>query len=53
MAASRGGAIGQHPLLHAAVHVRMLVAGCLLSWHLAIADPMPRRAGVPARLLAW
>lgn len=41
----------QHPLLHAAVHLHMLAAGCLLSWYLVGADPMPRRASVTGRML--
>lgn len=41
----------QHPLLHAAVHLHMLAAGCLLSWYLVGTDPMLRRASMAARVL--
>lgn len=39
------------PLLHVAVHLHMLLAGCLLTWYLVGIDPMPRRAHVGTRLL--
>jgi putative membrane protein len=31
------------PWLHAAVHVHMVLAGCLLAWYLAGRDPLPHR----------
>ncbi len=40
----------RHPLLHAAVHLHMIAAGCLLSWYLVGIDPLPRRGGLRTRL---
>ena len=39
-------------LIHAAVHLHMFLAGCLLSWALIGLDPIRRRPGVKARLAA-
>jgi putative membrane protein len=39
-------------LIHAAVHLHMFLAGCLLSWALIGLDPIRRRPGVKARLVA-
>lgn len=39
-------------LLHAAVHLHMFLAGCLLSWALVGVDPVRHRPGVPARIAA-
>jgi putative membrane protein len=36
--------------LHAAVHLHMFLAGCLLSWLLIGTDPIRRRPGTPGRL---
>lgn len=43
--------VEHHRVLHAAVHLHMLAAGCLLSWYLIGVDPLPRRASVRQRLL--
>ncbi len=37
-------------LIHAAVHLHMFLAGCLLSWAIVGSDPAPRRPGVKTRL---
>jgi putative membrane protein len=37
------------PALHGLLHIHFLLSGCLFAW--AIADPVPIRPGVPARLL--
>lgn len=39
------------PALHAAVHLHMVAAGCLLSWYLVGVDPVPRRGGTATRLI--
>jgi putative membrane protein len=39
-------------LVHAAVHLRMFLVGCLLSWALIGLDPVRRRPGIKARLAA-
>lgn len=39
------------PVLHGAVHVHFLLAGCLFAWVIAGPDPAPRRPSVPARLV--
>jgi putative membrane protein len=39
-------------LLHAAVHVHMFLAGCLLSWAVIGVDPVRRRPGTCVRLTA-
>lgn len=39
-------------LVHAAVHMHMFLAGCLLSWVLIGLDPIRRRPGTKARLAA-
>ena len=39
-------------LIHAAVHLHMFLAGCLLSWALIGLDPIRRRPGIKARLAA-
>lgn len=39
-------------LLHAAVHLHMILAGCLLSWAVIGIDPARRRPGTGARLAA-
>ena len=39
-------------LIHAAVHLHMFLAGCLLSWALIGLDPIRRRPGTKARLAA-
>jgi putative membrane protein len=46
------GLLHASPLLHLAVHAHMVATGCLVSWLLVGADPMPRRPGTPARLAA-
>ncbi len=38
-------------LIHAAVHLHMFLAGCLLSWALIGLDPIRRRPGIKARLV--
>lgn len=45
------GAAEEHPLLHAVVHLHMLVAGCLFAWYVVGVDPMPHRPSVMTRLL--
>lgn len=37
-------------LLHAVVHLHMVVAGCLFSWVVVGVDPVRRRAAVPVRV---
>ncbi|GAB3347905.1 cytochrome c oxidase assembly protein [Modestobacter lapidis] len=37
--------------LHLLVHGHMVLTGCLVSWLLVGADPMPRRPGTPVRLV--
>jgi putative membrane protein len=39
------------PMLHHAVHLHFLTAGCLFAWVIAGPDPAPRRPSVPARLV--
>jgi putative membrane protein len=39
------------PVLHHAVHVHFLVAGCLFAWVIAGPDPAPRRPSVPVRVV--
>lgn len=39
------------PVLHAAVHAHMVLAGCLLSWYLVGTDPAPARRSVRGRLV--
>jgi putative membrane protein len=39
-------------LIHAAVHLHMFLTGCLLSWALIGLDPIRRRPGIKARLVA-
>jgi putative membrane protein len=39
-------------LVHAAVHLHMFLAGCLLSWALIGLDPIRRRPAIKARLAA-
>jgi putative membrane protein len=39
-----------HPLLHDAVHLHFLAAGCLLAWALVGVDPIPRRPSFELRL---
>ena len=41
-----------HPSLHYLVHFHFVAAGCLYTWVIAGPDPAPRRATVPARLVA-
>lgn len=38
------GAVENHELLHAAVHLHMFLAGCLLSWVVVGIDPIRRRS---------
>jgi putative membrane protein len=40
----------QHSLVHAAVHLHMFLAGCLLSWALIGIDPVRGRPGTRGRL---
>ena len=44
------GLLHTRPALHLVVHAHMVLTGCLVSWLLVGADPMPRRPGTPARL---
>jgi putative membrane protein len=39
-------------LIHAALHMHMVLAGCLLSWAVIGIDPVRRRPGIPVRLAA-
>lgn len=39
-------------LIHAAVHLHMFLAGCLVSWAIIGLDPIRRRPGIKARLAA-
>ena len=39
------------PWAHAAVHLHVLLSGCLFAWVIAGPDPAPRRPPVPARLV--
>jgi putative membrane protein len=39
-------------LIHAALHMHMFLAGCLLSWAVIGIDPVRRRPGIPVRLAA-
>jgi putative membrane protein len=39
-------------LIHAAVHLHMFLAGCLLSWAIIGIDPIRRRPGLRARIAA-
>jgi putative membrane protein len=41
----------EHPVAHHAVHLHVLVAGCLFAWVVAGADPVPHRMTVPRRLV--
>jgi putative membrane protein len=43
-------AAAHNDFLHAAVHLHMFLAGCLLSWAITGIDPAPRRMGVKTRL---
>ena len=45
-------AAGHNHLVHAAVHVHMFLAGCLLSWAVIGLDPVRRRPGTGVRLTA-
>ena len=45
-------AAGRDSLIHAAVHLHMFLAGCLLSWAVIGIDPIRRRPGTGARLAA-
>jgi putative membrane protein len=45
-------AAGRDDLIHAAVHLHLFVAGCLFSWMLISVDPIRRRPGTRARLIA-
>ena len=40
-----------HPVLHYAVHLHFVAAGCLYTWVIAGPDPAPHRPSVPMRLL--
>jgi putative membrane protein len=40
----------EHPLLHEAVHVHSLLAGCLLAWPLVSPDPVRNRGAFGTRL---
>ena len=42
----------RNELVHAAVHLHMFLAGCLLSWAIIGVDPIRRRPGIKARLAA-
>jgi putative membrane protein len=42
----------RNDLVHAAVHLHLFLAGCLLSWALIGADPVRGRIGVRGRLIA-
>jgi len=42
----------RNPVVHAAVHLHFLAAGCLFLWPLVGADPLPRPAPYGARILA-
>jgi putative membrane protein len=44
------GLVHTSPGLHALVHGHMFLAGCLVSWLLAGADPVPGRPSTPGRL---
>ncbi len=44
-------ALHGRPWLHVLVHGHMVASGCLMSWVLVGADPMPRRSSLPARLV--
>ncbi len=41
----------EHPVLHYALHLHFLAAGCLFTWVIAGPDPAPRRPSVPSRLV--
>ena len=43
-------AAGDNDLIHAAAHLHMFLAGCLLSWAIVGTNPVHRRLGVKARL---
>ncbi|SDX59702.1 Cytochrome c oxidase assembly factor CtaG [Modestobacter sp. DSM 44400] len=43
------GLLHASPLAHVLVHEHMVLTGCLVSWLLIGADPMPRRLSTPAR----
>jgi putative membrane protein len=40
----------EHPLLHEAVHVHVVLAGCLLAWPLVSPDPVAERGAFGTRL---
>jgi putative membrane protein len=42
----------RNDLVHAAVHLHMFLAGCLLSWAVIGIDPIRRRPGIKVRLAA-
>jgi putative membrane protein len=42
----------RNELVHAAVHLHMFLAGCLLSWAIIGVDPIRRRPAIKARLAA-
>ena len=42
----------RNPVVHAAVHLHFLAAGCLFLWPLVGADPLPRPVPYGARILA-
>jgi putative membrane protein len=42
----------RNELVHAAVHLHMFLAGCLLSWAIIGVDPIRRRPGIKTRLAA-
>jgi putative membrane protein len=44
------GLLHTSPALHVLVHGHMVATGCLVSWLLVGADPMPRRPGTAVRL---
>ncbi len=46
------GAAERNDLVHAAVHLHMFLAGCLLSWAVIGVDPVRRRTGLKIRLAA-
>jgi putative membrane protein len=45
-------AAGRNDLIHAAVHLHMFLAGCLLSWAIIGIDPARPRPGLRARIAA-
>jgi putative membrane protein len=40
----------RHALLHVAIHLHLLLSGCLLTWSFVGLDPVPRRGGPALRI---